>query len=171
MKVVNIVGYSGSGKTTLTEKLVSIFCEAGLNVAAIKSAHHHLDIDKPGKDSYRYRAAGARQVILRNEEQYAVMVSTPMHPASLEDLIKKLDPCDLVLVEGFKAEHYATLKMEVWRPGVKNEAPLYTKDERIDALITNVDAVAGFEGTVLNIDDERAVARYIADKLDLNARN
>lgn len=170
MKVVDFIGYSGSGKTTLVEQLVTIFCNAGFEVAAIKSAHHDIQVDKPGKDSYRFQAAGAKQVIVRNDAGWAMMTMTPEKPAALKDLLSRLDPCDLVLVEGFKKEEDADLRLEVWRPGVKAEPALYTHDKGIQAVLTDVDTIAGCGIPVINLNNPRLVARFIADKLNLKSR-
>ena len=70
MKIVNFVGYSGSGKTTLIEKIIALLAERGLKVSAVKNAHHNVDIDKPGKDSYRFREAGATQGIVHTDEGF-----------------------------------------------------------------------------------------------------
>lgn len=170
MKVIDFVGYSGSGKTTLVEQLVTIFCNAGFDVAAIKSAHHEIQVDKPGKDSYRFQAAGAQQVIVKNDSGWAMMRRTPLKPATLKELVSKLDPCDLVLVEGFKKEDDADLRLEVWRAGVKEEPAIYTQDRGIQAVLTDVDSIAGCEIPVINLNNPRLIARFIADKLNLKSR-
>ncbi|MCD8338655.1 MAG: molybdopterin-guanine dinucleotide biosynthesis protein B [Burkholderiales bacterium] len=170
MQVVNFVGYSGSGKTTLVEKLVAIFTQAGLKVSAIKNAHHGVQVDKKGKDSWRFAHAGAKQVIIHTAESWALISQTPEKPATLADLLKVLNPCDLVLVEGFKSEPSAGLRLEVWREGVNAEQPLYKSDKSIEALVTDDKSVKPENLEVLNIDSPLDIAKWIASKLKLNAR-
>ena len=104
MKAIGFVGQSGSGKTTLIERLIPLFARTGLIVSAVKHAHHGFDIDRPGKDSYRYRAAGAAQVMIAAPERWALMTELHEQAAGLDSLLRQLAPCDLVLVEGFRTE-------------------------------------------------------------------
>ena len=102
MKVFGIAGYSGSGKTTLLEKLLPQFTARGLKVSVIKHAHHGFDIDRPGKDSYRHREAGATEVLLSCNDRWALMHERRAeHEVTLDELLVRLAPCDLVLIEGF----------------------------------------------------------------------
>ena len=128
MKVFGIAGYSGSGKTTLLEKLIPQLTARGLKVSVIKHAHHGFDIDKPGKDSYRHREAGATEVLLSCGDRWALMHERrdEVEP-SLNELIGHLSPCDLVLIEGFKQEPVP--KLEVYRPE-NGKPPLFP--ERAD---------------------------------------
>ncbi len=169
MKIVNFVGYSGSGKTTLIEQLIEIFTQAGLNVSAIKHTHHGIQTDKPGKDSFRFTQAGARQVIINCGERWALMVETGGKPASLKELVDRLGPCDLVLVEGFKSENFAGLRMEVWREGVKAASPICMSDPMIQAVISDKPVGDG-SVAVLDIDDPKGIASWIADKLSIEMR-
>jgi len=99
MKTIGFIGYSNTGKTTLIEKLVPLFTARGLRVAAIKHAHHGFDMDRPGKDSYRYREAGAQQVLIATAQRWALLTETS-EPATLADLLDQLAPCDLVITPG-----------------------------------------------------------------------
>lgn len=117
MKIVNFVGYSGSGKTTLIEKIIALLASRGLKVSAVKNAHHNVDIDKPGKDSYRFREAGATQVIVHTDERWAMLTETPKDKPTLSDLIRHLDPADIVIVEGFRPK---SRKRFVWRFGASS---------------------------------------------------
>src|SRR6185369_8715738 len=105
MKVFGIAGYSGSGKTTLLEKLIPQLTGRGLKISVIKHAHHAFDIDRPGKDSYRHRQAGASEVLISSNVRWALMheLRGESEPA-LAALLQALAPCDLVLVDGFKKE-------------------------------------------------------------------
>ena len=117
MKVFGIAGYSGSGKTTLLEKLLPQLTARGLKVSVIKHAHHGFDIDRPGKDSYRHREAGATEVLLSCGDRWALMHERREEPEpTLNELLGHLSPCDLVLIEGFKREPHE--KIEVWRSAV-----------------------------------------------------
>src|SRR5512134_527429 len=99
-RAIGLIGYSNSGKTTLIEKLIPRFRAQGLAVSAIKNAHHGFDMDRPGKDSFRYRVAGAGQVLIATAERWALLTETPAGHATLEELFAELAPCDLVIIEG-----------------------------------------------------------------------
>ena len=104
MKVIGFIGPSGSGKTTLIERLIELLTQRGLTVSALKHAHHGFDLDRPGKDSFRLRAAGAAQVLVAAPQRWALMTELRGEPPQLEQLLAQLAPCDLVLVEGFRSE-------------------------------------------------------------------
>lgn len=158
MKIVNLVGYSGSGKTTLMEKLIAHFSAKGYKVSAVKNTHHGIDLDRPGKDTFRFREAGAGQVIIRTGERWALMSETKNAP--LETMLAALAPCDYVFVEGFKSEDAPALRMEVWRSGVKEAQPLYLGDSSIRAVITT-DKIEGAEIPVLDLNSPEAAADWI----------
>lgn len=124
--VFGFAGYSGSGKTTLIEKLIPLFAANRLSVSLIKHAHHHFDIDQPGKDSYRHRKAGCHQVLVSSDQRWALMHELRGEPEPrLEELLLYLAPCDWVLVEGFKREPIR--KLEVYRQD--NGKPLLYPDD------------------------------------------
>jgi molybdopterin-guanine dinucleotide biosynthesis protein MobB len=104
VNAIGFVGRSGSGKTTLIERLIPLLARRGLTVSALKHAHHDFDIDRPGKDSFRFRAAGAAQVMVAAPHRWALMTELRGQTARLETLLGELAPCDLVLVEGFRSE-------------------------------------------------------------------
>ena len=135
-QVFGIAGYSGSGKTTLLEQLIPRFRAKGLRIAVIKHAHHGFDIDRPGKDSYRHREAGAQEVLLACNARWALMheIRDEAEP-SLSDYLSRLSPCDLVLVEGFKQEPVP--KLEVHRPAL-GKPPLYLTRPDIVAVASDV---------------------------------
>jgi molybdopterin-guanine dinucleotide biosynthesis protein B len=117
MKVFGIAGWSGMGKTTLLERLVPALCARGLRVSLVKHSHKDIEIDRPGKDSHRLREAGCSEVLLMGERRWALMHELRGAPEpSLDELLGRLQPCDLVLVEGFK--HGDFPKLEVWRAAV-----------------------------------------------------
>ena len=163
MKVFGIAGYSGAGKTTLLEKLIPRLISRGLKVSVIKHAHHGFDIDRPGKDSYRHREAGAAEVLLACGERWALMHERRHEPEpTLSELIGHLSPCDLVLIEGFKQEPVP--KLEVYRPE-NGKPPLYPDRPDIVAVATNATIPADL--VHLPIDDADAIATFIIQHLEL----
>lgn len=117
MKTFGIAGYSGMGKTTLLERLVPEIASRGLVVSLIKHSHKNIDIDRPGKDSYRLRESGCKEVLLLGNERWALMHELRGAPEPpLEYLLDRMQHCDLVLIEGFK--HGGFPKLEVWRAEV-----------------------------------------------------
>lgn len=117
MKFFGIAGHSGMGKTTLLERLVPEIASRGLVVSLIKHSHKQIDVDHPGKDSYRLRESGCKEVLLLGHDRWALMHELRDAPEPLlEDLLDRMQLCDLVLVEGFKGGHFP--KLEVWRAAV-----------------------------------------------------
>lgn len=136
MKVLGIAGYSGAGKTTLLEKLIPLLRADGMSISVIKHAHCGFDIDQPGKDSFRHRQAGAGEVLVAGEQRWALMhENASAKPPRLQDLLDKLSPCDLVLVEGWKRD--AIPKVEVHR-AANNKTWLYPEDENIIAIASDI---------------------------------
>lgn len=164
--VVGFVGFSGAGKTTLATRVTAILAARGLKVSALKDAHHGVDLDKPGKDTYRYREAGAAEVILRTAERYAILVET-LETVMLDELLARVRPdADVVVVEGFKHEGDFP-KIELLRGEAADavvsdrRAPLYPTDERIVAVAVDrpfTPVRAGLD--VLDANDPQAVADY-----------
>lgn len=163
MKVFGLAGWSGSGKTTLLEKLIPVLVVRGIRVATIKQTHHDVDLDQPGKDSYRHRAAGANEVLLTSSSRWVLLHELRDEPEpSLTQHLARLSPCDLVLVEGFKQE--AIPKLEIHRPGV-GKPLLYPQDPHIIALASDVTLEAPLP--LLDLDDPAAIAGFILRHLDL----
>lgn len=134
-KVFGFAGWSGSGKTTLIERVISHLATSGVRVSLIKHAHHDFDVDQPGKDSYRHRAAGASEVLVSSANRWALMHELRGEPElTLRQAVALFNPCDVVLVEGYKRESIP--KLEVWRAEV-GKALLFPGDTNIVALATN----------------------------------
>ena len=163
MKVFGIAGYSGSGKTTLLEKLIPCFVDRGLKVSVIKHAHHGFDIDRPGKDSYRHREAGACEVLLSCNDRWALMHERrDEEEPTLGELLSHLSPCDLVLIEGFKQEPVP--KLEVHRRD-NGKPPLFV--ERSDIVGVATDQPLDTSLPCLPLNDVDAIALFILNHLDL----
>lgn len=164
MKVIGIAGFSGSGKTTLIEKVIPALVREGLRVSLIKHAHHEFDVDQPGKDSYRHRHAGATEVLVSSSKRWALMheLRGAAEP-SLQDQVHKLSPCDVVIVEGYKAEPIP--KIEVHRRDAKTPL-LFLEDPHVVAIAT--DEPLETQLPQLPLGDSEAVARFIIQRLGLD---
>ncbi|GAA5158688.1 molybdopterin-guanine dinucleotide biosynthesis protein B [Viridibacterium curvum] len=159
-------GYSGSGKTTLIERLIPIFSGAGLQVSLIKHTHHGFDIDRPGKDSFRLREAGASQVMLAGEKRWALMTELRNLPQpTLAELKAQLAPCDLVLVEGFKSADLP--KIEVCRPSLGHPF-VHSSFPGVVAVASNEPVDCGLP--CLDLDDPLAIAEFVLRFLDIPAQ-
>ncbi|APV51130.1 molybdopterin-guanine dinucleotide biosynthesis protein B [Betaproteobacteria bacterium GR16-43] len=164
MKVIGIAGYSGSGKTTLIEKVIPLLVAAGLRVSLVKHAHHEFDVDQPGKDSWRHRHAGCAEVLISSSRRWALMheLRGATEP-SLQEQLKHLAPCDLVIIEGFKSA--AIPKVEVHRKLA--DAPLlFPDDPNIVAIATDEHLATSLPQFAL--DDANAVAAFIIRHLGLD---
>src|ERR1700722_3016917 len=129
--VLGIVGWSGSGKTTLITKLIPLLVGRGLRIATLKHAHHTFEVDKPGKDSYGHRKAGAGEVIISSSQRWVQMHDLAGGAeATLPQLRRRLSPCDLILVEGYKSEKHT--KIQVFRQAAGKD-PLYPSDNHVVA--------------------------------------
>ncbi len=156
-KVFGFAGYSGSGKTTLIEQLIPRLVARGLTVSLIKHAHHSFDIDKPGKDSWRHREAGATEVLLSSGKRWALMHELRGAPEpGLDRQLLLLSPCDLVLVEGYKSANIP--KIEVHRPSTGSPL-LHPNDPAIVAVAC--DAPLASPLPVLALDDIDGIAAFI----------
>ena len=161
MKVIGIAGYSGSGKTTLIEKVIPLLVAEGLRVSLIKHAHHAFDVDQPGKDSYRHRHAGCAEVLVSSSRRWALMheLRGAAEPTLAEQL-RRLSPCDVVIVEGYKSEPIP--KIEVHRRA-SGTPLLHPEDSHVVAVATD----EPLETALPQIDlaDAPAVARFILEHL------
>lgn len=163
MKLWGVVGWKNTGKTGLTERLVAEFCARGLRVSAIKHAHHAADVDHPGTDSFRHREAGASEVILASPARVAVMQELRGAPEpGLQDLVARLSPVDLVLVEGFKRDTHP--KVETHRAST-GKGLLAPQDPSIRAVASDVEIT--LDRPVFTLDDTQAIADFIQQELRL----
>ncbi|ANB97066.1 bifunctional molybdopterin-guanine dinucleotide biosynthesis adaptor protein MobB/molybdopterin molybdotransferase MoeA [Vibrio parahaemolyticus] len=157
--ILGFAAYSGTGKTTLLEALLPKLTEAGLRIGMLKHAHHNFDVDKPGKDSYRLRKAGASQMLIASRNRFALMTETPEAEAEFEYLLTRFDEdkLDVVLVEGCK--NIAFPKIELHREEV-GKPWLYPHDENIIAIASDT-AELDSELPQMNINDLDAIAQFV----------
>jgi molybdopterin-guanine dinucleotide biosynthesis protein B len=163
MKIFGFAGWSGSGKTTLIEQLIPRFVQRGLRVSLIKHAHHTFDVDHPGKDSYRHRHAGASEILVTSSRRWVLMHELRgAHEPSFDEHVKRVSPCDLVLVEGFK---FAPIpKLEVWRSAT-GEPLLHPNDAHIVAVASDVKIETRLP--LLDLNDVEGISDFIVKKLEL----
>ncbi len=164
-RVFGITGWKNSGKTTLTEKLVTELAARGWKVSTVKHAHHDFDIDQPGTDSFRHREAGASEVAIVSGRRWALMheLRDEAEP-TLEHVLSRLAPCDLVLVEGYKREGHS--KIEARRRLAKDTTPLSTNDPTILAIASD-SAQPSETLPVFDLNDVSAIADFIEKATDL----
>ena len=158
--VLAIAAWSGTGKTTLLKKLIPALCARGIRPGLIKHTHHNMDVDKPGKDSYELRKAGAAQTMVASRERWALMTETPdKAPLDLAYLVSRMDhsTLDLVLVEGFK--HEAVAKILLFRSDAGHDVSELTLDEHVIAVASDV--ALDVEVPVLDLNDEDRIAEFI----------
>jgi molybdopterin-guanine dinucleotide biosynthesis adapter protein len=157
MRVFGFAGWSGSGKTTLIEQLIPRFIASGLSVSLVKHAHHEFDLDQQGKDSFRHRQAGCQEVLVTSAVRWALQHELRGGPElTLDAALQRLSPCDLALVEGFKAAPIP--KLEVYRAGV-GKPLLHPGDPHIVAVAT--DGPLATSLPVLPLADIDGIATFI----------
>lgn len=167
MKIFGLAGWSGSGKTTLMVGLLPELVARGLTVSTMKHAHHTFDIDRPGKDSYEHRAAGASEVMVTSARRWALMHEFKGAPEPpMDELIARMNPVDLLLIEGFKAHEHD--KLEVFRREV-GKPLLCLKDARVVAVASDGEVPeAGVP--VIALDDVTAIADFVVGHCGLGDR-
>lgn len=162
-RVIGLAGWSGSGKTTLLTKLIPLLSERGLRIATIKHAHHAFDVDQPGKDSHAHRKAGASEVIVSSARRWVqIHELSGSAEATLAQLLRRILPCDLVLVEGFKRECHP--KLEVFRSEVGKPA-LHPDDERIVAVASD-SLFPSARVPIVDLNDIPRIAEIIIEKAE-----
>lgn len=157
--LIGIAGWKNSGKTTMAERLIAEFSARGLTVASIKHAHHAFQVDEGTADSARHRRAGAQQVAIVSGARWALIRELKDTPEpSLDDILAKLDPCDIVVIEGYKRAPIR--KIEVRRAGTLSREPLADGDRNVVAIAAD-HAVEGARVPVFSLDDIRAIADLV----------
>ncbi len=157
-RVLGIVGWSGAGKTTLITKLILLLSQRGVRVATLKHAHHAFDVDQPGKDSYEHRKAGACEVLVSSARRWVQMHEVgDGAEATLPALLRRVSPCDLILVEGFKSERHC--KLEVFRQA-NGRPPLHPDDTHVVAVASDA-PFADAPIPVVDLNDIPAVAEAV----------
>ena len=162
--VIGLSGWSGSGKTTLLEKMLFVFVEMGIRVNVVKSSHHDVELEPPRKDSARIRKAGAAEVMLASP--YRFMLAHELKDEAeptLDELILRMKPADLTLVEGFRDE--AIPKIEVFRPSLGKE-PMWPDEKRIEAVASDIARPVDLRQSVvwLDLNNEKQVVDWILDR-------
>jgi len=160
MRVIGLAGWSGAGKTTLLAKAIPRLVARGVTVSTVKHAHHAFDVDQPGKDSHTHRTAGATEVLVSSASRWALMHELRGAPeALLAELLAKLSPADLVIVEGFKREAHP--KLEVHRAAVGK--PLLFPDDPAIVAIASDAPVPDVRVPVVSLDDIEAVVDILLE--------
>lgn len=168
MKIFGLAGWSGSGKTTLMVRLLPEITSRGLTVSTMKHAHHSFDIDRPGKDSWEHRAAGAREVLLTSTNRWALMHENDGAPEpAVEELVARMTPVDLLLIEGFKTHDHP--KMEVHRPALGK--PLLCEEDAHVVAVASDAALPGLRVPVFDLNDAAAIAGFILTRCGLDPQD
>ena len=155
MRIIGLAGWSGSGKTTLITKLIPRLIARGVKISTLKHAHHGFDLDQPGKDSFFHRAAGATEVIISSARRWAILHELRAEPEwNLRDLVAKMSPVDLVLVEGFKRDVFP--KLEIHRAA--NGKPLIHPEDAHIVAVASDTAVPEAKVPVIDLNDIEAIA-------------
>ncbi|RED12698.1 molybdopterin-guanine dinucleotide biosynthesis protein B [Pontivivens insulae] len=164
MRIYGVTGWKNSGKTTLMERLVADITARGFTVSTVKHAHHSFDVDHPGKDSYRHRVAGAQEVLLASRNRWALMHELRQaEEPQLSDLLVRLSPVDLVLVEGYKRDRHPKIEAHRAETGQKLIAP---GDDTIRAVASDT-KIEGLDRPLLPLSDARVVADFILGEVGL----
>jgi len=158
--VMGIVGWSGSGKTSLLVQVLPLITARGFRVSTMKHAHHRFDVDKPGKDSFRHREAGASEVLVVTSSRWVLMHESREEPEpSIECLIERMTPVDLLLIEGFKTHHHP--KLEIHRES--EGKPLLCHDDPEIVAVASDGQLPDLKIPRLDLNDHSAIAEFILD--------
>jgi molybdopterin-guanine dinucleotide biosynthesis protein B len=160
MRIIGLAGWSGSGKTTLITKVLPRLLARGVRVSTLKHAHHGFDLDQPGKDSFMHRAAGATEVVISSARRFAILHELREEPEwDLPDLLARLAPVDLVLIEGFKRDAFP--KLEIHR--AENPKPLiHPEDPHVVAIAADT-PLPQATVPVLDLDDIERIADVLLE--------
>ena len=163
MRIYGIIGWKNSGKTSLMERLVANITARGFTVSTVKHVHHDVDLDHPGKDSFRHRAAGASEVVLASAHRFALMREHRGPEPELPEILARMAPVDLILVEGYKRDAHA--KLEVFRR-IAGHDLIQPHDPLVRAVATDCD-LGPMPVPVLDLNDTGAVADFILRQVGL----
>jgi molybdopterin-guanine dinucleotide biosynthesis protein MobB len=164
MKVFGVVGWKNNGKTTLVERLVAHLTAVGYRVSTVKHAHHEVDLDQPGKDTWRHREAGACEVVLATARRWAVIHELREEPEpALDELLARMTPVDLVVVEGFK--RFPHPKLEVHRR--ERGTPLLARDDPTVTAVATDEPLPDVPLPQFHLDDAAGIARFVLDRLEI----
>lgn len=163
MRVYGVIGWKNAGKTSLMERLVSEITQRGFSVSTVKHVHHDVDLDQPGKDSFRHRAAGASEVILASAHRFALMREHRGDEPDLSEVLTRLAPVDLILVEGYKRDSHR--KIEVFRHEAGHDL-IQPGDPLVRAVATDAD-LGPITVPVLNLNNTAEVADFILREVGL----
>jgi molybdopterin-guanine dinucleotide biosynthesis adapter protein len=166
LKVLGIVGWSGSGKTTLIEALLPSLRARELTVSTVKHTHHGFDMDRPGKDTYRHREAGAHEVLVASSQRWALLHEVAGQEPLLPELLAHMEPVDVVLVEGFKSHPFP--KLEVHRP-VLRKPPLWLTQPDVAAVAADA-PLQTCDRTLLPLNDSAAIVAWLIQFLVLEPK-
>ena len=161
--IIGFAGWSGSGKTTLIKNIIPILKNLNISVSTIKHAHEGFEVDKPGKDSFIHRESGAKEVLISSNKRFALMHEYQNSEKNLNELLNKLEPVDIIFVEGWKKENIR--KIEVYRSCI-NKPLLAQKDKNIIAIATDDRNLDITHTTILDLNNYNEVAIFIKELLD-----
>ncbi len=162
MKIYGIIGWKNAGKTSLMERLVANIVAQGFTVSTVKHVHHDVDLDQPGKDTFRHRTAGASEVVLASAHRFAILHEHRGEEPPLADVLARMAVVDLVLVEGYKRDSHP--KVEVFREG-EGRSLIQPGDPTVRAVAT--DMTLALQVPVLDLNDTAAVADFILREVGL----
>jgi len=164
MKIFAITGHKNTGKTNLLERVLKEMVSRGITVSTIKHAHHDTDIDHPGRDSYRHRQAGASQVILSTKNRWAIMTELRGSPeAKLEDIIKSMNPVQLILIEGYKDNLYS--KIETFRQEINK--PLLARSNGTIKAVASDTSIQDLKVPNFNLNDTKKITNFVLQEVGI----
>ncbi len=165
MKIYGVIGWKNSGKTSLMERLVTNITARGFSVSTVKHVHHDVDLDQPGKDSHRHRIAGASEVVLASAHRFALMREHRGPEPELPEILARMAPVDLILVEGYKRDAHA--KIEVFRK-IAGHDLIQPNDPLVHAIATDSD-LGPRPVAILDLNDTQTIADFILREVGLAA--
>jgi len=164
MKIFGITGHKNTGKTNLMERVLKEIVSRGITVSTVKHAHHDTDIDHPGRDSYRHRQAGASQVVLSTKNRWAIMTELRGSPeAKLENIIKSMNPVQLILIEGYKDNLYS--KIETFRQEINK--PLLARSNGTIKAVASDTSIQDLKVPNFNLNDTKKITNFVLQEVGI----